>query len=74
MVGPRGEMSPDFGDLGKKVDYPAPEADEWVQHGDNPHIERNTKTGRLRNVEPPPKAKQWVYVPPLPVPDVTEVP
>lgn len=68
-------MSPEVDGLGKKIDYPAPEADEWVPT-DRKYIERNTKTGRLRNVEPPPYAKQWgwVYVPPLPVPDVTEVP
>lgn len=73
MIGPRGDMSPDFGGLGKKVERsPADEQEEWVQYGDNPHIQRNTKTDRLRNIKPPPYAEQWGWVC-IPIADAAEI-
>lgn len=42
--------------LGRPINRPEPEPPEgrWVPLPDAPHIERNTATGRMRNVRPPP--------------------
>lgn len=50
--------------LGAPVNRPSPEPPEgrWLPVPDSPHIERNTATGRMRNVRPePPPAPQYPY-------------
>jgi hypothetical protein len=50
-----------FGEL-KRAEKPAPEArPEWVPTG-TPHIERNVKDGRLRNVAPEPPPDPLPYM------------
>ena len=46
MTGPRGDLAPEVGGLGRKVPREKPELPEWVKT-DNPRVRRNVKTGRL---------------------------
>lgn len=61
--------------LGRPVNRPAPVPDDgrWVPVDGSPHTQRNTATGRMRNVRPTPPAAPvphpwygWPVSPPKP--------
>lgn len=52
MTGPRGDLAPIVGGLGKKVDYPAPATPEYVEASDiGPYWWRDAQ-GRLKYAPP----------------------
>lgn len=54
MTGPRGDMAPDVGGLGEKVQKPPAQPPERLVPTGTPGVVRNTRTGKLETELPEP--------------------
>lgn len=71
MTAARGDLAPDVGGLGRKIEKPKPQQPEWVPTATK-GIERNVKTGQMRTAIPPPAAASYRH-PLIPVGEATEI-